>query len=63
MVVCDKHQDSADILAHPLDAVQQMLEHVQGSHADELDGLILEVLAGLVWISLLEHVALGMRTS
>lgn len=43
MVVCEKHQDSADILAQLLDAVQQMRTCLQGSHADELDGLILEV--------------------
>jgi hypothetical protein len=43
VVVCDKHQDSADILAQPLDAVQQMRTCLQGYHADELDGLILEV--------------------
>ena len=51
MVVGEKHQDSADILAQRLNAVQQMRTRLQGSHADELDGLILQGVAGLVWIS------------
>jgi hypothetical protein len=60
VVVGEKHQNSADILAQRFDAVQQMRTRLQGSHADELDGLILEGVAGLGWISLLEHVTLGM---